>query len=80
MKTAMKPLPRDVVEVNDEDTNTCVTVPANDPTTIMVPVFDAQNDSIEVKILTHHEESCLSYKDSDIYVMYKIITPFRLVY
>ena len=73
MKIAIKPLLRDVVEVNDEDTTTCVTVPANDPTTIMVPVFDAQNDSITVKILTHHEESCLSYKDSDVYVMVKMI-------
>ena len=77
MKTAMKPLHIDIVEVNDDDTTTCVTVPANEPTTIMVPVFDAQNDSIAVKILTHHEESCLSYKDSDIYVMVKIIPPFR---
>ena len=77
MKTAMELLPRDIVEVNDGDTNTCVTVSANDPTTIMVPVFGVQNDSMAVKILTHHEESCFSYKDSDVYVMVKVIPPFR---
>ena len=74
----MKPVPTEALEVNDNNPNTCETVKADNSATLMVPVLDAQNDSMVVKVLTSHEDTCLSYKETDTFVMVKFFPPFRI--
>ena len=68
---------QDVGEVTDGDIDTCLTVSADDIATIMVPITDAQNDSVTVKILSTHDESCSHYNEKDIFAMVKLFPPFR---
>ena len=70
---------QDVGEVTDGDINTCLTIAANDMATIMVPITNAQNDSVTVKILSTHDESCSHYKDNDNFAMVKVVPPFRSI-
>ena len=79
LKSRRSPVLRDVGEVADKDTNTCVTIAANDMATIMVPITDAQNDSVTVKILSSHDKSCSHYKDNDIFAMVKVVPPLRTI-
>ena len=79
MKSRQSPVLRDVGEVTDGDINTCLTVSANDAATIMVPITDARNDSVTVKILSRHDESCSHYNDNDIFAMVKVVPPFRTI-
>ena len=77
MKSRQSPVLQDVGEVTDGDINTCVTIAANDMATIMVPITDAQNDSVTVKILSKHDSLCSHYNDKDIFTVVKVVPPFR---
>ena len=77
LKSRQRPLLQEVSEVTDEDLNTCVTLPPNDMATIMVPILDAQNDSLTVKTLTRHDASCLQYNSNNVFALVKVVTPFR---
>ena len=79
MKSRRSQLLQDVGEVTDGDVNICVSVPANDMATIMVPILDAQNYSVTVKTLTTHDDSCLYYNDANVFVMVKAGPPFRSI-
>ena len=77
LKSRQCPLLQEVSEVTDEDLNTCVTLPPNDMATIMVPILDAQNDSLTVKTLTGHDDSCLHYNNNNVFALVKVVSPFR---
>ena len=79
MKSRNSSAIQDVGEVTDGDINTCLTVAANDMATIMVPITDAQNDSVTVQILSRHDETCSHYNEKDIFAMVKVVPPFRTI-
>ena len=71
MKTAGRVLLKDMNETRDGDINTCVTVQANEPSIVRVPIEDPGDLTVTVKTVTGYESLCSVDKttDHDVYAM-----------